>query len=176
MSTLTREETAHIVSRYHGTEYVLVQGDIVKSAPMTVDWECLKMILLNPSGYQHKLLLTEVKNITEEQILQLCKVYAPTIFGDYRYNKWTIKQDGNKTDTWDTVIIERSKDDFSFQLDKIDGEIRLFDKDVVETACVNHYYQQWYFKNGFAVPLFFGMNHPCNGKTAIECGIAIVKQ
>jgi hypothetical protein len=28
---------------------------------------------------------------------------------------------------------------------------------------------------GHAIPLFFGINHPCNGKTAIELGIAIDK-
>lgn len=35
---------------------------------------------------------------------------------------------------------------------------------------------QYLISKSYAVPLFFGIDHPCNGKTAIECGIAIIKQ
>lgn len=34
---------------------------------------------------------------------------------------------------------------------------------------------QYFISKGYAVPLFFGINHPANGKTAIELGIAIDK-
>jgi len=34
---------------------------------------------------------------------------------------------------------------------------------------------QWLLKKGYAVPLFFGLAHWANGKTAIELGIAIDK-
>lgn len=34
---------------------------------------------------------------------------------------------------------------------------------------------QYLISKGYAVPLFFGLDHPCNGKTAIECGVAIEK-
>lgn len=35
---------------------------------------------------------------------------------------------------------------------------------------------QYLISKGYAVPLFFGVDHQDNGKTAIECGIAIIKQ
>lgn len=122
-----------------------------------------------------KLLLTPLSKISDEDVLELCKLYSPEIYGDYRFKKWYIEQNGTKSDTWNTIEIKRQSDTYCFELDKIDGEMRLYDEEMIDSASVNHYYQQWYFMKGYAVPLFFGIDHWANGKTAIELGIALDK-
>lgn len=46
---------------------------------------------------------------------------------------------------------------------------------ICENKCHNLLWEafQYLIKYGYAVPLYFGPDHPCNGKTAIELGIAI---
>lgn len=177
---LTREETAKVFAMYLGQYVIHDDGEIAHLVGVVDTYAHLIHLDTNSYGSGSvdyvKLLLTPLSAITDEQILELCKVYAPTIFGDYRYNKWAIEQDGVKSDTWDVVNIKRKNDGYVFQLDKIDGELRLYDEDMVDTSSINHYYQQWYFQNRFAVPLFFSIDHPANGKTAIDLGIAIIKQ
>jgi hypothetical protein len=42
-------------------------------------------------------------------------------------------------------------------------------------SCLHWKTYQYLIQQGYAVPLFFGLNHSCNGKDAIELGVAIDK-
>ena len=177
---LTNEEVAKVLTIYWGNPCQrIVSSSGLPSGDddvINMNVDVFKQVTSGTiTTWTYKLLLTPLSKISDEEVLELCKLYSPEIYGDYRYKKWYIEQDGTKSDTCNTVDVKRQSDTYYFQLDKIDGEMRLYDEEMIDSASVNHYYHQWYFMNGFAIPLFFGIDHWANGKTAIQLGIALDK-
>ena len=120
-----------------------------------------------------KLVLTELRNITEEKILEICKMYSAEAFGDYRYSKWRVEYDEqNNGTTWFAATIKNGKSQHELWIDLIDGEIDVYYTDDKSTAVVTkeRAYYQWYFLNNYAVPIY-----PF-GKNAIELDVAITNK
>lgn len=95
-----------------------------------------------------KLILTPLTKITDEHAIELAKMKCGRKEIIHFYSK--------------RELIELAKEEW------------------IESSTVNLYGQpnqfQYLIQQGYAVPLFFGVNHWANGKTAIELGIAIEKQ
>jgi len=119
---------------------------------------------LNKDGSQ--LLLTPLKKITDEHAIVMIK-----IFGRYSDNQeYKIHY---KTNTF--------SENFAQLYYEYEGDIKVvanFDKDGFHAISSNRgetyfFAYQELIKMGYAVPIYFGLNHWANGKTAIELGIAI---
>lgn len=173
-NTLTNEEIARVFAMYLGCDFWLcdnLEGNpVIERVTSAVISEIEKGDWLGRDDRPGELLLlTPLELISDEQIFELCKVVCEVAFGDYRYSKWRIEPDPKNNDTWISVDVKNDKSDYVFQIDLIDGEVRLYDDDDIDPTIVNHTYWQWYFQNGFAIPLY-----PWD-KTAIELGIATKK-
>lgn len=131
-------------------------------------------LLTNPScnmGYsvaECQLLLTPLSSISDEDAVELAKIIHKLIHplkvlrnnnrivvvstgnDELAINKWLVIQDG---DIW--VEVDEIVEKLNYE-----DAISVF---------------QYLISKGYDVPLFFGIDHPCNGKTAIELGIAIDK-
>lgn len=96
-----------------------------------------------------KLLLIPLQDITDEHTIEVGKVI------------------GN--------VAHLSDDSIIHQVKEIICTNRIYNMQTNVPAIRWMYAFQYLIQKGYAVPLFFGVNHPCNGKTVIELGLAINK-
>lgn len=102
--------------------------------------------LAAPFGFANtQMALTPLSKISDEDAIEVAKFHIP-IFGGLEIPKGS---------------------DFEKQA------IREGKKSVL--YCYSAVLFQYLIQKGYAVPLFFGVNHPLNGKTAIELNLAIDK-
>lgn len=96
-------------------------------------------------------LLRPLNSITEEEILEVCKVACPKIFGAYRFKKWKVE----KIIPWDDFSknyeVTNEKSDYSFSVDLMDGDICLYDEKDFEPTMIDQNYRFWYLKNYFDI-------------------------
>ncbi len=57
----------------------------------------------------------------------------------------------------------------NYEIFQLDEEGRVFEYDLFRLSCVH----QYLISKGYAVPLWLGIDHWANGKTAIELGLAL---
>lgn len=90
---------------------------------------------------QIKPLLFPLSTMTREQMYAMCKLYSPEIWGDYRYNKWKRHRDPKSNDKdWIMYEIRRSVDkSFEFNVDLIDGQIKLWEDQHIMTVYNQNY-------------------------------------
>lgn len=172
---LTHEEIARVFAMYYGCRCVIC----LEKGSFSGDLKVSSEVLLNLSmkeGHTDKvnwrLSLRLLSSLTDEEILELCKFVEPEEFGDYRYKSWKIERKKDNLTHYACVTMEGNS--FEYKIDLIDGDINLYNGGD-QQMCVKTHYKQWYFQNGFAVPLFFGLGHWADGKNAIELNIAIDK-
>ena len=150
---LTKEEIVKIFSLYVGQQCLVDIGILEISA---VDIHG-KRIWFNNHGISNKSLLKsqEWNNVFYD--LDHCKLILKPLshLSDEHLNEMTF--------IYDRVIVNKT-DQNPFNSDLKKGI-----ENLVKTS-----YQlfQQLLNWGYAVPLFFSKNHPCNGKNAIELGIA----
>jgi hypothetical protein len=93
-----------------------------------------------------KLLLTPLSEITDEHAIEVAKIHKHDV----------IKKHYSDDDLRNYLIMQGKR-----------IAIKMYEED----------YRVYLYlvQQGYAVPLFISLNHPCNGKDAIELGIAIEK-
>lgn len=160
---LTREETAKAISLYlyanvHYRDYTYCVSDEDYEKENNHELNYLRVLtpstlttsysgsIVSRDVSKIKLLLTPLSAITDEHAVEVAKMYGGV--------RLKIDQDG-----------------FIQVIDENNMVPRWF---IISTIPVELY--MYLISKSYEVPLFFGIDHPCNGKTAIECGIAIIKQ
>lgn len=113
-----------------------------------------------------KLQLKEVRCLTEQDIFILCKYVNEDIFGDYRFNHWTITPDPDNSNNWKAVLVKNRSSEYFYVVDLIDGDVYIYEKEYMEKEYSCRTIQQWYFFNNYAVQLY-----PWK-RNAIELGLA----
>lgn len=116
--------------------------------------------------FDHKQIIDEIKRVvgesfklrrltsmTVEEALELCKMVAPVQFGDYRYSKWKVELDPKSTEYWMSYDVTNKNSDYTFTIDLIDGEVRLYDDGEISPSDIHHAYWFWYLRKGFAIPV-----------------------
>lgn len=177
---LTKQEIFRVFMLYYGGQYQYETsfGKITKTI------EDINIFLIdNIKSKCSRLLLKNLFDITESEVLELCKLVAPNEFGNYSYSRWQINPEhNNDSNIQQNIVIHNANSQFIFQFDLLDGDLRLYDlekvagKDWKTTDMRNPKkyftgdcleYKQWYFVHDYAVPLY-----PW-GKNAFELGLAI---
>ncbi len=111
-----------------------------------------------------KLVLRPLSDIKEEEVLKMCSIVSPTIFGDFRYNKWKVAIEREWDSAQKNYTVVREGDSHSFEVDCIDGDIFLWDEhQYIDAPYMNFNYKFEYLKKGFDI---FGL---------IEAGLAVDK-
>lgn len=156
---LTNDEIARVFAMYLGKECVVVLEKSAAefhgtpySAPMKIVSETLRGLYIsesNPGKSDFKLLLTPLSEITDEHAIELINLTKLV----HAINPKLIEhRDKRLLQYWDGVA---------------GNEVTIMWNDL---NAVQH---QYLISKGYAVPLWFGINHWANGKTAIELNIAI---
>lgn len=108
-----------------------------------------------------KPILRPLSDMTEEEVLELCKTASPTFFGDYRFAKWEANRSPHEMCHW-TVTNKNSI--YCFNVSSVDGDVYISDEDGdIDLVSIDGNYRFWYLKKGFDI---FGL---------IEAGLAINK-
>lgn len=175
MSTLSNAQIASIFAIYYNCDMVdlFLNSDKYKpiKGPLNTTLRAYLSSSLDPAFvFTQKLILTKPEHLTYNQILELCKIASPGVYGDYRYAKWKIKKSSKWCDEYKNVEVSNKNASQTFDVDLIDGQIRIYDGGLLDLTDIEHHYWQWYFANGIAIPLY-----PWN-KTAIELGVAFEKE
>jgi len=102
--------------------------------------------------------LTPLSKISDEDAVQVAKILHSGLSSHIHF---TVQKEDNRTDVW-----------FGYNCVRIyhDGSIH-YDNGNMHWA--NSDFYQFLISRSYAVPLWHGIDHPANGKTAIELGIAI---
>jgi hypothetical protein len=157
---LTNSQIAHVFAMYYGC-------DFWKATPARPSGNNSKMDsfwlydIFEDNRYSNdfelcKLLLTPLSAITDEDAIEVAKMIHPTIDADDL--GYFIAQ------------LKIRPDEFIYALCNPSHEI---DTDHSPFGYFSAY--QYLIQKSYAVPLFIEPNHPANGKTAIELGLALDK-
>lgn len=94
-------------------------------------------------------ILRPLTDMTEEEVLELCKVASPEIFGDYRFSKWIVERSPHEYCHW-TVSNKNSLD--YFNISSVDGDVDIYGKDgEFDPTNIDSNYRFWYLKKGFDI-------------------------
>lgn len=152
MNQLTNEETAKVFAMYWGSEILISQNDqpIIEKVQGSLCYSSSLTIWSCQTGYNTKffkvkLLLKPLSSISDEDAVEVARLA--------NYLKLKTKMAAIGRDVINSLI----------------GKTHTY-----------HYSQpfaifQYLISKGYAVPLFFGVNHWANGKNAFELNIAIEK-
>jgi hypothetical protein len=142
---LSNKEIARVFAMYLGCEIVYQQNH---SLVFKVSGIVIENIIdENLETPDRLLLLTPLSKITDEHAIEVAKMYYSTEVN-------CTAKDGRH-------IINK------YFIKGINSSF------ITYVECF--FFFQYLIQQGYAVPLYFGINHPCNGKDAIELGIAIDK-
>lgn len=165
---LKTEELQRIFGMYMHSRAEMKRGNITEHLTAI---QCISFNALERS----KLWLKPIESMTDDQILELCKIADETTFGNYRFSKWTISKEIEKHkdgSTWTHYAYVTNKNASEvFEVDLVDGTVMVYEQkgppitDGLPPS--NPAYYQWHFVNSFAVPIY-----PF-GETPIELGVAI---
>ena len=162
--TLTSQEIARVFAMYYGCDARarhIATGITRKVVGVDGSMVYLTNYLYegNKAFDQVQLLLSPLSAISDKDAIEVVKIYLP-------HAKCRLsRKEGNThvfVNDWGTELYLYSDLSFSYG----DTESDYFKKDLVF---------QHLIQRGYAVPLFFSPGHPCNGKDAIQLGIAIDK-
>jgi hypothetical protein len=145
---LTNEEIARVFAMYFGQKYVYKNEFGRFGERVKFDYHIHKNI-----NQDAKLVLTPLSSITDEDaecIAHICNFNEKTL-EMYKYNSFE-----NLSDIGRRII------EYGFNTHGIFYNVNDFNYQLII----------W----GYSVPLYFGLNHWANGKTAIELGIATVNK
>lgn len=108
-----------------------------------------------------KPILRPLSDMSDEEVLELCKTASPTIFGDYRFAKWEANRSPHEMCHW-TVTNKNST--YRFNVSSVDGDVYISAEDGdIDLVSIDGNYRFWYLKKGFDI---FGL---------IDAGLAIKK-
>lgn len=110
-----------------------------------------------------KLVLRPLSDMSEEEILEVCKLASPEAFGDYRFSKWKVQLDPKSDNVWQAWEVTNERSSYCFMVYAQDGDVYLYDGDDIDTSLINANYRFWYLSKGFDL---FGLQ---------EKGLAIYK-
>jgi len=178
MQQLTAEEKAKVFAMYLGCEVVHINGDSLERFGRVL----VGIGGINDGGYCYgrlknkastascfvenfKLLLTPLTEVTEEDAVEIMKQEHPNVIPSLEILKF------DRSNTGRVVI--------NFRYKHPDKRMNLPDGYSYSSWATNFNNNmgvdifQYLNSRGYDVPLFFSPNHPNNGKTAHECGIAV---
>lgn len=164
MQQLTNQEKAKVFSMYLGCpvydsynekEGILFAVDINTSGMDNI--KVLHKVVWDLKYYDCKLLLTPLSSITDDDAIEVAKIHLPIFYND-EFEFETRREVKDKL----FVIVFRKGGVF-------------YEKIPIQLYSCSPLVFQYLVSKSYAVPLFFGINHCANGKTAIELGIAIDK-
>jgi|ERR1700733_1996626 len=169
MSQLTNKEIAKVFALYQDTEIVNPQGVLISYGLTMQYWYNVSKDQAHNKTwfYDRKLLLTPLDQISDEDAIEVAKIITSP---DWR-------TDGkipavHRID--DNILINTQ----GYKMVRItNGGLLMYkDKDGVDCYTDKAFFAyQYLIEKGYAVPLWFEIDHWANGKTAIELGIAISK-
>lgn len=157
---LTNEEIARVFAMYldckflylNGSYERTIEGVLTNESSHFKEWK----VVVKEGVHQYrvdsvKLLLAPLSKIKDEHAIEVAKMQGLYVENDFIKNYVSRYED--------RVIVHNVSGNESVVFHRMlqDGF-------------------QYLIQQGYAVPLFFGVNHPANGKTAIELGIAIEKK
>lgn len=171
---LTNQEIAKILAMYlgceckgkYGTMIYTLQNVDLKASPLLKDKHGNECVI-----FDFKLLLTPLDRISDEDAIGACRSNYNLCFESPNTNNgWRVER---KNDYRAFIEILNDKNEFSFCLDLITGDIMMYRNG--EADPTGHHGQsfQYLISKGYDVPLYFSPNHWANEKTSIKLGIAI---
>lgn len=158
---LTNEEKQTVFAMYHGQEVLCFPSDDVVShwlPPAKLEWN-----VIGGTYYGVNNTILSLRNliaITDKDLLVMCKILDP---------KASIKEhrEGIKRAREEREVAEIVQPFLNAKANIADNTI--------SPVLINQVFEFLKLKS-YALPLFFGVGHWANGKTAIELGIAIEKK
>jgi hypothetical protein len=167
---LTTEEIAKIFAMYWGQSIVQSNGSM-DGCPIG---NALSLYILGMYKMNTMLLLTPLNNITDEHAIEVAE-----LINNEKYDKaetFKVIKDDGVVKVYSSEVIHKDLPGFGFRYEtKIyTGDCFVVNKKPHSpTIEMPFFAYQYLIKNGYNVPLFFGLDHWANGKTPIELGIAI---
>jgi hypothetical protein len=155
---LSNKEIARVFAMYLGCKIVYQQNHslVFKVSGIVIE----NIIDENLETPDRLLLLTPLSKITDEHAIEVAQLVP------FSSNSPNLKT--YKTDYEYCMHIKLTPDSIGFRYREY--------KISLEKLCLeNSTVFQYLVQQSYAVPLFFGINHPCNGKDAITLGVAIDK-
>jgi hypothetical protein len=201
MNKLTNEEIARVFAMYWGCDVEIdIRVNKVRKI-QGVSFNAINELLFITNdgnfGLKHwivNLLLTPLDKITDEHAIEVAKIILGDVFKNYISSIDSIKYEGKTIGKLKTITCVPSNENKKIGwLDRFInfplytnpkehhwigiGNINSDKTRTYLTKGITEYSQtfQQLIIWGYAVPLFFGVNHWPNGKTAIELGIAVDK-
>lgn len=171
MSKITEIQTAKIFAMYIGCEIISPHpnedGEELNGYLTGIhgELEAEVQYIENGDVWEHpgyhdykntKLLLTPLSSITDEDAIEICKID----YDIFRNTGYSFKV-GKKLKNEKVVFCIKS-----------DSENEIIP---IKLYSVSSLAAQYLISKGYAVPIWLGVDHPLNGKTPIELGIAIDK-
>lgn len=181
---LTNEEIAKVFAMYIGCD---MDNNGMKLRLTGVNmptntYKCLAMCYdLQRNIENCKLLITPLSAITDEHAVEVAKIICDRQYIDIENlsTSWerTIKNDSNIFricfDAYQITRFPHDKPRKHIIHITTWGTVNHYIENELGNCTKAHYVFQYLISKGYAVPLFFGIDHWANGKTAIELGIAI---
>lgn len=96
-----------------------------------------------------KLTLRPLSDMTDEEVMEICRVASPEVWGDYRFNKWEVKKSPHKElFHWD--VTNKGTTDV-FCVSSIDGDVDVYCDGGIDPTCIDSNYRFWYLRKGFDI-------------------------
>lgn len=93
-----------------------------------------------------KPLLRPLDSMTKEEVLTICKLACESVYGDYRFSKWSVERSPHELCHWD---VNNKRSLYSFTVSSIDGDVLLYDGEDIDPVYIDSNYRFWYLKQGF---------------------------
>lgn len=183
MQSLTNKEKEKVFALYYGCDYIFDCKHNTSNPKYTVDGKCLSMYDFS----NNTLLLTPLENISDEDAIEVARLCFQMLEGDFNIEKrdknglHIYKRNGNGIIYHCRLNFNGEvKPNMQFEADEKEpfktfnhqiGGVSLTDKRPIPYLAIVDFYRM----KGYSVPLYFGIDHACNGKTPIELNIAIPK-
>lgn len=167
---LTNEEIAKVFAMYYPLRPInAIYNDRSYENTTATDLKALGMVI----GNDVVLPLTLLSEITDEHAIKVAELAACLY---YRIDETfkVIKEDG-RIDVYSSKVMHTDGIDIGYRYKTTIYEDCFYHKSGEPTRPINYMAYQYLVSNGYAVPLWFGIDHWANGKTPIELEIALDK-
>lgn len=118
-----------------------------------------------PKAPTGKLILKQVKHMTENELFLLCYWVNPEPFARYKNAEWVVERE------FDIIKVKAGQFAFHVLLDTCNVHLYL-DRRLTPNSN-NGNTVLFYFKRNYAFPLFIDRGHWANGKTLFQLGLAV---
>lgn len=170
---LTTQEIARVFAMYLGSPYKRYEPGEPKDYDYLFVGAAVLVELLSPTYpshlYERKLLLTPLEQITDEDAVEVAKIFRSDILWDnVSVEPYCVKIKGALNGEHQCTLTVWHDMDFEFKWD--DGTHTMQPDN-------NYSYKlrELLISRSYSVPLFFGIDHWANGMDAIQLGIAVAK-